>query len=330
MGGVFLYASQPQPVGTQLTVKLSWPCRDEALQLPGKVVRIATREQEGAQVPYGMGIQFVDLDDDTRGALEGFLAEYGQRAPRGVAAVASDDNAALHKEAAALRERLWEVTQQNEALHRELEAFEQQDEANRSVVAHLFEEAERLRLANQQEATRVTGQMEHVSAMFDQKLKEALALAEANHERVLSEQTLEARALLLTELEEQLFVEQARAAESEAQLRQDTDAAEERVRELEAGYKRNRREFESSLEDGQRETQDLLLDLAEEQNSLDEAKARIAELEGHLVYEIEQRQGAQAREAELRRSLGARAELEGEMIETGEASTTDRKDRLAS
>ncbi len=38
-GGVFLYASKPQAVGTPLTVKLSWPCRDEehtVNDIPGK------------------------------------------------------------------------------------------------------------------------------------------------------------------------------------------------------------------------------------------------------------------------------------------------------
>ena len=67
VGGAFIAAAEPPPAGTQLTVELALPTRDEPFKL-GAVVRWVSNTDEP-----GMGVQFVGVDVDILLELHDFF-----------------------------------------------------------------------------------------------------------------------------------------------------------------------------------------------------------------------------------------------------------------
>jgi uncharacterized protein (TIGR02266 family) len=73
LGGIFLETQEPFPVGTD--VKLEFPLPDVAdkVVVNGKVVRMVERAED-APGPYpGMGVEFIETDEDTRAMLADFI-----------------------------------------------------------------------------------------------------------------------------------------------------------------------------------------------------------------------------------------------------------------
>jgi uncharacterized protein (TIGR02266 family) len=71
-GGVFVASQVSAPIGTEMLVQLSLP-NGSTLELRAEVVHLSTVEDTGAGRPPGMGLMFVDLDAETRQALEAMV-----------------------------------------------------------------------------------------------------------------------------------------------------------------------------------------------------------------------------------------------------------------
>ncbi|MGE0870797.1 MAG: PilZ domain-containing protein [Kofleriaceae bacterium] len=72
VGGAFIAAAEPPPVGTQLTIELSLPARDEPFKLGAAVRWVGA---DGGDP--GMGVQFVGVDVDILLELNDFFASLG-------------------------------------------------------------------------------------------------------------------------------------------------------------------------------------------------------------------------------------------------------------
>ncbi|MGE0549573.1 MAG: PilZ domain-containing protein [Kofleriaceae bacterium] len=71
IGGAFIATPEPPPAGTQLTVEITLPTRDEPFKL-GAVVRwVASASSTGGDL--GMGVQFVGVDVDILLELNDFF-----------------------------------------------------------------------------------------------------------------------------------------------------------------------------------------------------------------------------------------------------------------
>ncbi len=73
LGGIFLETQEPFPVGTE--VKLEFPLPDVAdkVLVKGKVARMVKRAED-APGPYpGMGVEFVEMDEDTKAMFADFI-----------------------------------------------------------------------------------------------------------------------------------------------------------------------------------------------------------------------------------------------------------------
>jgi uncharacterized protein (TIGR02266 family) len=68
-GGLFIASGMSAPVGTELTVELSLP-NGETVALHAEVAHLV-KDEDGREP--GMGVTFVDLDDETRRALEAMV-----------------------------------------------------------------------------------------------------------------------------------------------------------------------------------------------------------------------------------------------------------------
>ena len=62
-GGLFVESETPHPLGTRVDLQFQLPGSDEPVQVSGTVVR--TSSGSGSEPP-GMGIEFDDLDSQTR------------------------------------------------------------------------------------------------------------------------------------------------------------------------------------------------------------------------------------------------------------------------
>ncbi len=88
-GGIFINTRNPLAVGTTVRLIISLPDAAFPFDLSGKVIRVNEFDNPSNQVP-GMGIEFIDVDDEKRGRIERFVerlrkdipdaAEDGQRA----------------------------------------------------------------------------------------------------------------------------------------------------------------------------------------------------------------------------------------------------------
>ena len=65
-GGLFVETESPPAVGAAVALEFSIPGSDEPIQVMGRVVRIT---DGGREEPPGMGIEFEDLDEQSRNTI---------------------------------------------------------------------------------------------------------------------------------------------------------------------------------------------------------------------------------------------------------------------
>ena len=73
IGGIFLDTEHPYPLGTKLELELSLPDIADKIKILGEVVRIEPPEARQEGKSPGMGIQFYDMDNDTKAMLADFI-----------------------------------------------------------------------------------------------------------------------------------------------------------------------------------------------------------------------------------------------------------------
>jgi uncharacterized protein (TIGR02266 family) len=71
-GGVFINTRHPLNVGTTVKLIISLPDAPFPFDLVGRVTRVNEVNNPSNQVP-GMGIEFLDVDDDKRARIERFV-----------------------------------------------------------------------------------------------------------------------------------------------------------------------------------------------------------------------------------------------------------------
>jgi type IV pilus assembly protein PilZ len=79
-GGIFINTRTPHPVGSTVRLIISLPDTAFPFDLTGKVTRVNEFDNRSNQVP-GMGIEFVDVDEDKRGRIERFVERLRKELP---------------------------------------------------------------------------------------------------------------------------------------------------------------------------------------------------------------------------------------------------------
>ena len=73
-GGIFLETREPFPGGTQVNLEFPLPGISRRVAVQGQVVRTVASEEKDPSIVPGMGIQFGDLEEETKGMLAEFIA----------------------------------------------------------------------------------------------------------------------------------------------------------------------------------------------------------------------------------------------------------------
>ncbi len=71
-GGMFLITQEPYPAGTSLRVTFHLPDDDKTVEAAGRVVW-ARDEKEGSDRQPGMGIEFLEIDEQDRQRVRKFI-----------------------------------------------------------------------------------------------------------------------------------------------------------------------------------------------------------------------------------------------------------------
>ncbi len=79
-GGMFINTRNPLAVGTTVRLIISLPDTAFPFDLTGRVTRVAEFNNPFNQVP-GMGIEFVDVDDQKRARIERFVERLRKELP---------------------------------------------------------------------------------------------------------------------------------------------------------------------------------------------------------------------------------------------------------
>src|SRR5215813_14314008 len=79
-GGIFINTRDPLAVGTTVRLIISLPDTAFPFELTGRVARVAEFNNPSNQVP-GMGIEFVDVDDEKRARIERFVERLRKELP---------------------------------------------------------------------------------------------------------------------------------------------------------------------------------------------------------------------------------------------------------
>src|SRR5215468_5158887 len=79
-GGIFINTRNPLAVGTTIRLIISLPDTAFPFELTGRVARVAEFNNPSNQVP-GMGIEFVDVDDEKRARIERFVERLRKELP---------------------------------------------------------------------------------------------------------------------------------------------------------------------------------------------------------------------------------------------------------
>jgi type IV pilus assembly protein PilZ len=79
-GGIFINTRKPLAVGTTVRLIISLPDTAFPFDLSGRVARVNEFDNPSNQVP-GMGIEFVDVDEDKRERIERFVDRLRQELP---------------------------------------------------------------------------------------------------------------------------------------------------------------------------------------------------------------------------------------------------------
>ena len=83
-GGIFINTRNPLAVGTTVRLIISLPDTAFPFELSGRVTRVAEFNNPSNQVP-GMGIEFVDVDDEKRARIERFVERLRKELPEAAA-----------------------------------------------------------------------------------------------------------------------------------------------------------------------------------------------------------------------------------------------------
>jgi type IV pilus assembly protein PilZ len=78
--GLFINTSTPLPVGSALQLVLSLPDAPAPFEVEGRVARVSGADNAQHQVT-GMGIEFVNVDEDGRSRIERFVTRLRQELP---------------------------------------------------------------------------------------------------------------------------------------------------------------------------------------------------------------------------------------------------------
>ncbi|HCF62638.1 MAG TPA: TIGR02266 family protein [Myxococcales bacterium] len=79
-GGVFINSRSPLPVGTTVRLIVSLPDTAFPFDLTGKVTRVSDYGNSANEAP-GMGIEFIDVDEDKRSRIERFVDKLRRELP---------------------------------------------------------------------------------------------------------------------------------------------------------------------------------------------------------------------------------------------------------
>lgn len=79
-GGIFINTRNPLAVGTTVRLIISLPDTAFPFDLSGRVTRVSEFDNAANQVP-GMGIEFVDVDDEKRSRIERFVDRLRKELP---------------------------------------------------------------------------------------------------------------------------------------------------------------------------------------------------------------------------------------------------------
>ena len=79
-GGIFINTRNPLSVGTTVRLIISLPDTAFPFDLTGRVMRVNEFDNPSNQVP-GMGIEFVDVDDEKRARIERFVERLRKELP---------------------------------------------------------------------------------------------------------------------------------------------------------------------------------------------------------------------------------------------------------
>ena len=83
-GGIFINTRNPLAVGTTVRLIISLPDTSFPFDLAGRVMRVNEFDNPSNQVP-GMGIEFVDVDDEKRARIERFVERLRKELPEALA-----------------------------------------------------------------------------------------------------------------------------------------------------------------------------------------------------------------------------------------------------
>lgn len=79
-GGIFINTRNPLAIGTTVRLIISLPDAAFPFDLTGRVIRVSEYDNPANQVP-GMGIEFVDVDEEKRSRIERFVERLRKELP---------------------------------------------------------------------------------------------------------------------------------------------------------------------------------------------------------------------------------------------------------
>jgi uncharacterized protein (TIGR02266 family) len=71
-GGLFINTRKPLPVGTEVKILVQLPGASFPFHLEGRVTRVTEFDNHANMVP-GMGVEFTNVDDAQRAAIQAFV-----------------------------------------------------------------------------------------------------------------------------------------------------------------------------------------------------------------------------------------------------------------
>ena len=74
LGGIFLETREPFPAGATVVLEFPLPGISRRVSCQGQVIRVVLPVENDSSVVPGMGIQFNDMDEETRAMLAEFIA----------------------------------------------------------------------------------------------------------------------------------------------------------------------------------------------------------------------------------------------------------------
>lgn len=77
LGGLLLEAGSALPVDDELILEFDLPQRASSVRCRGRVVWVGRLSREKADLPYGLGVQFIDLDANDKEILRTYLEQEG-------------------------------------------------------------------------------------------------------------------------------------------------------------------------------------------------------------------------------------------------------------